>query len=273
MVTQLISSATLERDKIGTDPRTLSPQMLCAEFGAKLKGKWPAAPVLRGFNDVTSARNSYDAAVQAAAITADFERRLDVMLDPKTPVCSAEVAATIDGAFDDVMPLRLARFGHAKSMLHEAARDALAKHFKLHAADMRRNALSELRVALRGHRVADVAAGVVTDAMYKCVLPAMQAVHALFADPESEWIKANAAALRAESPTIAAARKEAECKIAKLREALAVVSDIERLVHNDSEADELTADDNVDPRAGAGDEPSKPSASAGQKRSRNVVAW
>ena len=85
MVKQLISAATLELTNLGASPSSITAKALLADIGAKMKHQWPAAPVLRGLNDVTAPRNSRDAAEQAAAITADFERRLDFLLDSTKP--------------------------------------------------------------------------------------------------------------------------------------------------------------------------------------------
>lgn len=269
---QLIVSAQEELDKLGTSPSSMTPKALLADIGAKLKHAWPAAPVLQGFSDVTYARNSREAAEQAATITADFERRLDFLLDttkPQNLLCAPEVDAAIGRAFDDVLPLRLARFSKAKDMLREAAREALVARYELRSDAMKLNAMAELRIALRGSRgpgaVADVAAGMITEAMYECVFPAMQLATKLSADVRSEWVKTRAAALLTESAEHAEARKRASRKVAQLHDALAIVSGIERHVNAVDSAD--AAGENE----GAGGGAASGAASAGQKRSRAVV--
>lgn len=247
MVKQLIDSATLELQNIGTDPSTLTPQALLAEISAKLEREWPTVPVLSGFSDVSSARNSREAAEQATAITVDFKRRLDLSLDSTRPgdlLCASEIDAAIGRAFDDVMPMRLTRFYKAKGILREAARDALVGRYKQRALDMKFNAMAELRVALRSSRpgaVADVAAGVVTEAMYECVFPAMKVATALAADSESAWVKARSSAILTEAAEFADARRMAMRKIAQLQDALAIVSGIERYVHANGSASTVSA--------------------------------
>lgn len=194
--------------------------------------KWPATPAHRSFGDVTAPRNSRAAAVQAGAITADFEAWLDAALDTGNPACLlgvAELEAVFDAAFDDEMPLRSLRFEQARTLLRLALRREAARGFAKHGPAIRAHAVAQLRLALRGSgSVDEAAAGVVTEALYLCLLPAMATPAVLRGD--SGWLFENAAAFLTEAPLRAEERRKADGKLARLREAQAIVADIARYV-------------------------------------------
>lgn len=266
MITQLIKTAEVELASLGTDPSELTPQAVLADISTKLKSKWPTAPTLP-LSDVTAPRNSREAAEQASSITIEFEKILSSVADTTKPMCAAEVVHAISTAFDDVLPLRLARFAEAKRILCSAAESELVRNLRSHADVITLNARTEMRIALRSSRrgaTAEVAAGVVTDVMYSCVYPAMEVAKKLSTD--AAWIaeKSRSRSFLAESVDHAKAREKAAQKIKQLREAAKVVTCIERHVNTDADDASKHGDDNLDPTAH--------SAAAGHKRSRAVVS-
>lgn len=207
-------------------------QTLLDVVEVKVHDKWPALPAHRRFGDVTEPRNSRAAAVQAGAITADFEAWLDSVLDTGNPaglLGVAELEAVFDAAFDDEMPLRSLRFEQARTLLRGALRREAARGFAKHGAAIRAHAVAQLRLALRGSGTVDeAAAGVVTEALYLCLLPAMATPAVLRGD--TGWLYDNAAAFLSEAPQRAEERRKADRKLARLLEALSIVTDIARHV-------------------------------------------
>ena len=230
LLAPLIATAEVELIALGTDPRKMLAQGLLEFIEDRVSGKWPATPAHPRFKDVTAPRNSLEAAVEASAITAEFEGWLDSVLDIGNPaglLGEPELEAVFSAAFDDDMPMRSLRFEQAQALLRQALRREAVRSFGRHGATIRAHAIAQLRLALRGFgSVNEAAAGVVTEALYLCALPAMAMPAALRVD--AGWLLDNSPAFLTECPPRAELRRKADAKLARLREAHAIVSDIER---------------------------------------------